>query len=74
MAKQNNLSLYGWLFHFNPYDGCWHAFIREELAGYFGSAEKQYPDFKSQNISTLVSIIIKCEGDPSKVEEYLKTI
>lgn len=66
--------LYQWLFHYNPYDDCWHAFVREDYIGYFGSVPKKYPDLKAKNMKVLTDIIISCEGNPEKITAYLETI
>lgn len=78
MTKSNmedkKSALYNWLFHYNPYDECWHAFVREDYIGYFGSVKALNPDFKSPKISVLTEIIVKCEGDPKRVAEYIQEL
>lgn len=72
--NEKNSALYNWLFHYNPYDECWHAFVREDYIGYFGSVKPLFPDFKSPKISVLTEIILKCEGDPKQVAQYIEEI
>jgi len=64
----NNDYLYHWLFHYNHYTELWSAFQRNDYVPYFNDPSN--PDLiviKSREITTLINLINKMEGDPSKI-------
>lgn len=61
-------NLYNWVFHFNPYQNRWFAVKRENYGQLFSGG----PDvLKSNEISTLVSIIKRTDGDKAKINKML---
>lgn len=67
----NKLNLYDWVFRFNPYDDRWYATKRDNYPELFGHI-KSDDVLMSKNISDLVYIIKKTNGDKSKIKRLLK--
>lgn len=63
-------SLYGWVFTFNPNTGNYRACQREELNQFFSEPETNF--LRSKHLETLEEIIIKNEGNSSKIHKLIK--
>jgi hypothetical protein len=62
-------SLYNWLFHFNHHTDTWYAFLREDNNKYFN--EEKCVHISSKNVSVLVEIIRRAEGDKDKIQDVI---
>ena len=62
---------YGWLFTYNNYIKMWVAFTRDDASSYWNGTE--CPSLiKSPKIESLIYIIDKVKGDPSKIHDLNK--
>lgn len=62
------MSLYDYVFHFNPYQGIWHAIPRNMYMEYFNNDRKDLKGvLKSKNIDVLVEMITKGEEFINKI-------
>jgi hypothetical protein len=63
--------LYNWVFHFNSFNNMWAAIPREHYQEYWNVSD--HPSIiKSREITTLIDILYKIGGDPSKIEQLVK--
>lgn len=67
---KDKANLYGWLFTFNHYTGLWNAAKREHLNEMFSNKESKKV-ISSKSIDTLISLIIKAEGED--IHGYVNT-
>ena len=66
-----NLHLYDWMFHYNPYTKKWAA-IPKDLKNEYFTNYKHPRIIRSSSIDTLVELLIKTEGDPKKLDKLVK--
>ena len=64
--EQEKDHLYGWIFTYNKYIKMWVAFTREDSSSYWNGTE--CPSLiKLPKIESIIYIIDKFKGDPSKI-------
>lgn len=61
--------LANWLFHYNYHDENWYAFTRENHNKYFNDSDCFC--IKSKNISVLMELITRAEGNPDAIEKVI---
>lgn len=66
--QERNKILYGFIFH-QGLDGVWSAVDRNEYFHLFNDRSKV--KYRSSDIHTLQEMIVKTNGDPSKLDEIL---
>lgn len=66
--NMNENILYSWLFHFNYHTQLWYAFHREDHSAYWNGGKTKYPVIKSKNISVLMEILQKTNGENKLIE------
>lgn len=64
-----NGELYNWLFHFNSHTNVWSAFKREDHSAYWNGTDSKYAIIKSKDIDTIKEIIMRTNGDKTKLNE-----
>lgn len=64
----NNKALDNWLFHYNSYNETWYGFVREDHSDYFNG---NCFTVKSKNISVLMELITRANGDKNKIKEVI---
>lgn len=62
-------TLYGWLFHYNPYTESWAAFRREDMQDYFNGDYSNV--IRSKNQKTLEGLITYHEGNIKKIKKFM---
>jgi hypothetical protein len=65
-----NEILNGWVFHFNPFTKNWVAINRNDYLEYWNN-HKSKKVIKSSSIQTLVELIIKTDGDITKINKLV---
>jgi len=65
---QDNV-LYNWLFHYNHHTQLWYAFHREDHAAYWNGGKSKHPIIKSKQVSVLMEILRKTNGEPTLIEQ-----
>lgn len=68
---QNYKNLAGWLFTFNEYTNSWRAAKREYANDLFSSFNSENV-LKATDINILIELIIKTDGDKSRITQLLK--
>lgn len=63
--------LYNWVFRYNPYKELWYAVKREHYNDLFSDLDSE-DVLKSKEISTLVYLIKKTNGNQHKIKTLLK--
>lgn len=63
--------LYNWVFHFNSFTNTWAAIPREDYQTYW--SDSNHPSvIRSREITTLIDILYKTNGDKDKIEQLTK--
>lgn len=62
--------LYDWVFRFNPYDDKWYATRRSNYNELFSNVSSN-DVLRSSEVSTLVHIIKRTNGDKNKINQIL---
>jgi hypothetical protein len=60
--------LHNWVFHFNPYTQLWAAIPRDHYDKYWNDAADTRM-LRSTRLDTLLSILARTEGDPTRIEK-----
>jgi len=66
--SEDQIYLYDWLFHYNPYTKKWAAFPKDLKNEYF--INYNHPSvIRSSSINTLIELLQRTEGDTDKLEK-----
>lgn len=66
----NSEALYEWVFHYNSYTELWNAFQRKDYTQYFNNHnDPTLTVIRSREIKTLVDILIRLNGDETKIAD-----
>jgi hypothetical protein len=71
--KQDKSNLYGWVFHYNPYQDKWSCALRDNAADLF-SNRKSENVYSSSEIKTLIDLITKTNMAPRELSKLLETV
>lgn len=61
--------LQNWVFHYNPYREIWYAIPRESYLKFWQGGETDGVQ-KSQNLTTLLELLYKTQGNIDKMNSY----
>lgn len=72
MNMENDVKnvLYGWVFTYNPFTSNWRACKRDNYLKLFDAPETEF--IRSKNLDTLISLVIKTQGEEEKIKKLVK--
>ena len=68
--QDDQLYMYDWVFHFNPYSEEWSAIPKKLYYEYWNN--KKHPDIlRSKKVTTLLEILYKAKGDVDEIQKLV---
>ena len=63
------LFMYDWLFHFNPYTGSWNAIPRELYVQYINEGYELANVLRAKHLNVLLDLLHKFKGDAEEIRK-----